>query len=452
MSSAVETTPANDDAGGPSSRGRLARDSGAGFGLNVVNLGASILASVVLARTMAVSEFGLYSWAVAVVTLLTVPAVLGADRLLVRDVAAYLVRDARGLVRGLIRRVAAIVLVMSGAIAIALAVGAMLVLPATDVTRLVLIVAVVSLPLLGLAKVAQSTLIGLHQVILGQIPELFLRPIVFLILAALAAAALGPRLDAALAVALYGTAAGVGLAVAAVLLRRAMGRHVGDVSPQYQTRQWAIAATGLVVLSGGLVINSQTGIVLLGIIDVPASAGIYAVAQRGALLVSFPLIALNAALAPTAARLWTSGRVDDLQHLVASGTRGVVLAALPIALIFIVGGATLLGLVFGDQFVAGADALAILSLGQLANAATGSVATLLIMTGNQWRAAIGLAAGIIVNVGLGLLLIPSMHATGAAIAAASSLVVSNVIHVVIARRATGIDSTILGLRVRHSNG
>ena len=101
---------------------RLARDAGAGFGLNVVNLGASILASIVLARTMGVAEFGLYTWAIAVVTLLTVPAVLGADRLLVRDIAAYLAHGTPGLVRGLVRSASALVLIMSVTIAVAVCV------------------------------------------------------------------------------------------------------------------------------------------------------------------------------------------------------------------------------------------------------------------------------------------------------------------------------------------
>ena len=305
-------------------------------------------------------------------------------------------------------------------------------------------IAVIALPMLSLARAAQSTLMGLHQVVLGQLPDLFLRPVLFLILALAAGAALGARLDAPTAVALYGVAATLSLLVALALVRRGIGRTVARVRSQYQTRRWVIAAAGLVVLSGGLVINSQTGVVLLGILDTPASAGVYSVAQRGALLVSFPLIALNAALAPTAARLWAGGRVDDLQRLVRSSTRGVVLAALPIALLFIFAGGWLLEAVYGGEFGAGSDALAILCLGQLANAATGAVATLLIMTGNQWRAGLGLGAGIAVNIILGVLLIPSQHATGAAIAAAASLVVSNVIHVAVARRALGIDSSILG--------
>lgn len=435
----------------PASTRRLARDSIAGFGLNIGNLAATILASIVLARTMDVTEFGLYSWGVALATLLVVPAVLGVDRLLVRDIASYSVSNAVDLTRGLMRRSAQIVLASS---AVIIAVGALVVYLTAQAgdteTALVIAAALVAVPLLAVLRVAQSALIGFHYVVLGQFADTFLRPVHFLVAAVGGALILGPRLDAQLAVALYAATAGVCVVFAVALLRRHTPDAVRASQVRYDTRKWVIAGVSLVVLSGGLVINAQTGVLMLGILDTPAAAGIYSVAQRGALLVSFPLLALNAAIAPTAARLWTARRHDDLQRLVTDGTRGVVLASLPIALVFIIGGSYILSLVYGPDFESGAAALAIVCLGQLVNAATGSVATLLIMTGNQWRAAIGLGAGIVVNVALCLVLIPTYHATGAAIAATASLIVSNVIHVVIARSSLGIDSSILARKPKRA--
>jgi O-antigen/teichoic acid export membrane protein len=444
-------TDVADAASAQASTRRLARDSFAGFGLNVGNLGATILASIVLARTMSVAEFGLYSWGVALATLLVVPAVLGVDRLLVRDIASYTVNGSLDLIRGLMRRAAQLVLVMS---AVIVTLGAVVVVltaqsGSTD-TALVIAAALVAVPLLALLRVTQSGLMGFHHVLLGQFAEILLRPSLFLVAAVAAALLVGPALDAPLAVALYAATTAICVVVAIVLLRTRTPQAVRGSQVRYDSRRWVMAAISLVVLSGGLVINSQTGVLMLGILDAPAAAGIYAVAQRGALLVSFPLVALNAAFAPTAARLWAARRPDELQRLVTDGTRGVVLASLPIALAFIIGGSFILSLVYGPDFESGAGALAIVCLGQLVNAATGSVTTLLIMTGNQLRAAIGLAAGIAVNLVLCVLLIPTYHATGAAIAASASLIVSNVIHVLIARSSLGIDSSILARKVRRA--
>jgi O-antigen/teichoic acid export membrane protein len=105
-----------------------------------------------------------------------------------------------------------------------------------------------------------------------------------------------------------------------------------------------------------------------------------------------------------------------------------------------------LNAVFGPAFEASNGALAILTIGQIVNVATGSVATLLIMSGHQWKAGLGIVAGAALNAGVGLALIPNMHAEGAAIAATASLVFSNVIHVIICRRTLGIDPSPIGLR------
>jgi hypothetical protein len=65
---------------------------------------ATILATVLLARILGVTDYGTYAFVVATVTLLAVPAVLGADRLVIRDVAVYSHTDSFAWLRGLIIR------------------------------------------------------------------------------------------------------------------------------------------------------------------------------------------------------------------------------------------------------------------------------------------------------------------------------------------------------------
>jgi len=145
-----------------------------------------------------------------------------------------------------------------------------------------------------------------------------------------------------------------------------------------------------------------------------------------------------------AARLWASGDVERLQRLVTLSARGLLVVSFPLAMAFIFFGRPLLGVAFGAEFVAADGALAILALGQVVNAATGSVGTVLVMSGNQRRAAVGITLGAIVNVTLGILFIPMLGVAGAALAAACGLVVANILLVSIARRTLGIDSTPLG--------
>ncbi|HYI22207.1 MAG TPA: oligosaccharide flippase family protein, partial [Candidatus Limnocylindrales bacterium] len=429
---------------------RLARAASGSFALNVVNLGASVLTTIVLARVMTVAEFGIYSWVVATVMLLMVPVILGLDRLIVRDVAVFVGRGAHGLVRGLLRTSSLVVL--GTCTAVGLLVVAVLLVGGSQVdpsTAAALAIGIIALPAMAYGRIAQSVLMGFHQVVLGQLPDLLLRPLLLLGVVGLVVVVSGVPLEAPTAVAAYTVSAVAIALVALVLMRRTMRARLQPAAPEYEWRRWLTAAAALTLLSGAFVVHSQTGVVLLGVLDSPESAGLYAVAQRGALLVAFPLLALNAALAPTAARLWSTRHVDELQRLVTAGTRGVLLGALPIAIIFIVFGSQLLGFVFGQPFSAAGVALAILCVGQLANTATGSVATLLIMSGNQALAAVGMGLGMLANVVLAVLLIPTLGVAGAAIAAATGLIVSNLIHVILARRTLGIDTTAIGLPARH---
>jgi O-antigen/teichoic acid export membrane protein len=364
--------------------------------------------------------------------------------------AVYARQSAFALVRGLLERAAQLTLLASLVLALLTGVGAWLIAGGT-VTPSVLAfwAAAAALPAMSLGRVMQSGLMGLHHVVLGQFPDYVLRPALLLVLVSLGIVAMGPVLSAPAAVALYATSAWAAALVAIFLLRARRPAERRGAPAEYRTRTWLWATVALATLSSAAIINTQAGVVMLGLLGGPDSTGLYAVAQRGALLVAFPLAAVNAAIAPTAARLWSGGDHAALRRLVTVSARGVLLASLPVALTFVVFGRPILSLLFGAEFGDADLALAIVSLGQVVNAATGSVAVLLMMTSHQRQATIAIALGALVNVVLGGVLIPGLQESGAAIAAAASLVVSNGLMVIVTRRSLGIDPTALG---RHPRG
>ena len=430
-----------------SSLSRLARAAAGSFGLSVIQTALVTLTTIVLARVMGVSDYGSYAFVIATITLLGVPAMLGIDRLLIRDLAVYVGDNSYGLARGLLARATQQTLVISLLIAIGAAVVAWFVAGGEITTALVAFWAgLAALPFLALGRVAQGGMMGLHRVVMGQFPDLLLRPGLLLAAVVVAIVALGPPLPAPLVVGLYALTSVLACGVAYVLLFSHRPAQMRAEPAAYRGREWLGASLALALLSSTAIINTQTGVVLLGSIGTPEQAGLYAVAQRGALLVAFPLAAVNAAIGPTAARLWAAHEPARLQRLVTASARGILLASLPIGLIFIVFGRQIITLLFGAEFAAADAPLAILSMGQLVNAATGSVAVLLVMTGFQHRATAAMAAGAGLNVLLGLVLIPGYGEVGAAIAAATSLVVSNLIMVVACRRQLGLDSTPIGWR------
>jgi O-antigen/teichoic acid export membrane protein len=107
-----------------------------------------------------------------------------------------------------------------------------------------------------------------------------------------------------------------------------------------------------------------------------------------------------------------------------TATWWLILFSWPLYLTFAVF-APLLMRVFGADFSAGADALAIVSLGMLVNLATGNVLSVLLMAGKSSWNLLNASASLVINVGLNLVLIPKLGITGAAIAWAASIVFVN---------------------------
>lgn len=167
---------------------------------------------------------------------------------------------------------------------------------------------------------------------------------------------------------------------------------------------------------------------LLGVWLNSESVGIYGVARRISVLVSFILIVINSIVAPKFAALYSEGKLEELNNLVRqSSILNTVLSAPFLLILIFVPNKVLL--IFGEEFSAGGLVLSILALGQFVNAASGSVGYLLVMTGHEKLMRNNVFAATALNLLLIIILVPRFDIVGAAIATASSLVVWNIIGV-----------------------
>lgn len=407
-----------------------------------------LLTSIVLARWMGAEGYGVYATAMALVLLLTVPTGLGLPVLVIRLLASYRVHQQWGLMRGLLLRGNQAVL---GASLLMVVVAAVVIWALTDRLDLehapAYILALLLIPLMALGAMRSAALRGLHHVILGQLPENFIMPSVFLAIIVGCWLALegSPALLPEMAILARFIASGVALGIGAVILFRRIPEPVRRAAPEYQLRAWGRAALPLLFIAGIHIINTQTDILMLAALRGSESAGVYQAAVRGAELVAFSLLIVNMVLQPTLARLHVAGDKERLQYLATLGARGATAAALPLAAIMILWGAPILTTVFGADFARGSTALSILAVAQLVNAFTGPANSLLDMTGHQDDSLKAMVVGVIVNVALNALLIPRWDIAGAAIATGISLVIWNVLLVLLVRRRLGLDATATGI-------
>lgn len=186
---------------------------------------------------------------------------------------------------------------------------------------------------------------------------------------------------------------------------------------------------------GPLVTHSGTIIVALAL--GPAAAGTYFAADRLAKLLSIALIAVNQVLGPQLAREFHAGRTDKVQRLMTMSSIMAGAIAIVGVVVFSVTGRFALTL-FSDSYTNAYPALIILALGQVVNSLCGPNTMLMNMAGLERSNTIimsitGAFSLVIIFFGASLFGI-----VGAAIAAATTMAVWNIITVWVCSRKLGI--------------
>lgn len=177
--------------------------------------------------------------------------------------------------------------------------------------------------------------------------------------------------------------------------------------------------------------------IMLGMWGSESDVGIFSVANKTAILVSFILSCVNTVIAPIFAELYHAGELEKLQQVVIKATFLVVLIAAPVAVILAVFPATIMSF-FGMEFVSGASVLVILAIGQFVFVVTGAVGFLLTMSGHETAMRNIMIICSFILVLLNWLLIPRFGAFGAAVATSVTLVLQNLIISVVVWKTIGI--------------
>jgi O-antigen/teichoic acid export membrane protein len=432
-------------------RSMLRRHVTSAFAVNVVGLITVAGGTWVLARLLGATGYGAYQYGYAWVDVLALLAVLGFDKLAMREVAVLDAARTGGdprspsLIRGFLRR--ADQLSGLGALVFAGAAGLLMgwLRPELDPHLFPCFwILLLLLPLRALMHVRRGALLGVHETVRAQVPLLVLQPFLTVAFVALAALVLagdvGPTQAAIAAVAAGAVALGAGhyWRVQCMTTRGITGRDRA-----YATRAWVAAALPMMLTAGMSIINLRADVIMVGSLENASAAGVYGVAAQVALLARFGLLAVNPALAPIAARLHAARDAHALQQRATAGARAAFAVALAVLAGVWLGGEWVLGL-FGDAFPAGRDALLLLAVLHLVTVGFGACESLLLMTGHQVAVTMTAAIATLLNLGLNAVLIPHYGLEGAALATGLSLVLWSFAMAIGVWHWLGIDPTVVG--------
>ncbi len=390
-------------------------------GLKVGAMLLGVLSTVVLARLLGADRFGQYAFALSTATLITLPFLQGLPVLVLRE-ASRSTTDLRAQLSAQLLRYSFAVVVMA---AVVLGAGALLVLARGTGrafgTDPILTGTALALPLvLVLTLCLSSVLRAKGHAVAGQVPDLAIRPGVFLLLLVIAWYAL--ELDAGSAMGLHLAAAGIALVVAvfrAFRLRAVVG---GSRSPT-PSRVWTLALLPLSTLAGMQLVNSQIDLVILGLFAPDRDVGIYRVATLLALQVSFMLAIVTAVVAPSFANLHGAGRLDELRRLNRLSARLAMAFGAAVFLVYLLAGRWLLDVAVGAEYSPAYVPLIILSASHAASLWAGTTNVLLTMIGNERDVLACAAVSVCVNISLNLVLVPRFGIVGAACSSAGALLI-----------------------------
>jgi O-antigen/teichoic acid export membrane protein len=392
-----------------------AAKSGAMQVLTILSQGILPLTHVLVARLFGTTIFGAYQGSLAVIEMATRGGTGGADKAMLRFIAAFRGRgDEAGELSALgtglrlclwVSLPLALVLVLFAPLLAhllrepALATSLPALAPAVPFMALVYVLVQASLG----AKVTRANFLvrGLGE------PAFFL-------IAGLLAALVGRDL-VTLAIA-HSTAALVTFCLALIVVGRVFG--AGRLARAMRAPQLPRFANFSLPMGGSELLNAvlqRVDIILLTAFAGARVAGIYAAAEFLGRSVANIRYAFDSITAGVLSEAYHRGERERLRHNLALMTRWVVSVAAPMAVLAVIFRRLLLGL-YGPDFTAGATAMLVLSVSHFVNASLGLTPWLLMVSGRSRMLLVDNLVCAILNIVLGLLLIPRFQIVGTAIA------------------------------------
>lgn len=411
-------------------------------GIKVAGAAIAFATSIVLAKLLGPSGYGVFSYVVALVAVLAIPSELGIPSLAVREIAVANARKDWGRMRGFILWAHRTVAITSGTLILIGATALFTWGSRTNPSQLACMwLALLLVPLVSLGALRDAMLRGLRKVLLGQLSQPLIRPLI-LLTAVLLFWQL--KVDVTSPVRMMGLhiiSVALAFLIGLLLFLRNRPAELRDASPSYDSAIWLKSSIPFGMTAALQLINGRTDILALGFFQPDAHVGIYRVATQLAAIVIFGMQAVTAIQGPHIANLYAKGDMQKLQHMMTRSAQGILVIAIPVVIVIFLFGKLIIRAVYGVAFETAYVPLLILCIGQLVNASMGSVASLLNMTGHERDTTKSVLVGAVVNVVLNLTLVPAWGMTGAAISTACTLIVWNLIMWHKARVLIGIESS-----------
>lgn len=413
---------------------RIAGGSGIVLAGGLVDRALRFAVNWLLSGVLGPEIFGVYAWAVTWGSTLTSFAPLGLDTGIILFVARYRKSEERGREKGALLFGAAVSVVLGLICAVGLYALGPTLSDSPDRVRALSWVAAILVPWTPLLYLV-GTLRAVKDMRRSVFAFQLVLPVVLLAGSGLTAA-LGFGLDGALCALLVATLLAAGSALA--FARHHHGPLLFDRStpPKWEPRTLLSFSIPQGLTAAAFRLNSYMDVLMLGALAASSDVGIYKIAAGLAAFGTLPSNAVASMFNPFIAELVYVGKLDELNGLLKTVTRWLIVASAPVYLALFALPDVILS-VYDAAYAAALWPLVLLVGGQAIQTACAPTMRLIPMSGHAVLNLVNGVVALILNVGLNAWLIPLHGAVGAATATGITLAAWSLWRVIEVRHLLG---------------
>lgn len=434
-----------------SETGRAQRQALMAFAIRIASAAIAFISQIILARLMGEFEYGIYAFVWVIVILTGNLSCLGFHTSIIRFYHQHVAAGETALMRGL--NVASCLIACLTATLVAALGFAFLFLFGDSIASYYLVpvgIALFIIPMIALGDILDGMARARGWTVSALAPTFILRPILILVFMAGTELTDAPH-DATTAMAAALAATYVTTLAHLAQLTALIRREAGASGARYQLGGWMRYSLPLFLVDGISFLLTNADVVVVGLFLPPDQVGIYFAAAKTIVLVQFVYFSVKAAAAPRFSAVIATNDHDALAIFASQATRWTFWPSLVIGLCALAAGELLLSL-FGPNFTDGYPLMAILFAGILTKASVGPAEILLSMAGHQ-KLCVGVyAVTLIAAVMLYSVMIPLFGLTGAAVAAATAIMIESLLLHLTVRRTLGITLFALARRPQAGTG
>jgi O-antigen/teichoic acid export membrane protein len=417
--------------------------AGGAFLIRVFSAGLIYLSQILLARWMGSFEFGIYVYVWTLVAVIGDLSDLGFATSAQRFVPEYTKRGALDLLRGFLARSRWVAI---GSATVIAAIGILTVRLLepylTGYLVLPLSIAFATLPFYALMQMQDGIARAHNWIHVALLPPYVVRHLIMLAIVS-AAYLLNLPTNAETAVMAVAIALVLTVIGQTFVLNRKLAQTVAPGPKAYESKTWLSVSLPILIVEGFYLLLTSVDVVMLQHFRTPDDVAVYYAAAKTLALIAFVHFAVAAAVGHRFSQYHVTNDHERLKSILADSIRWTFWGSLAASAVILLMGPLLLSL-FGKQFVGGYHLMLILVAGLMARSAVGPVERLLNMLGQQRLCATVYATAFVLNLILGIILIPRIGIDGAAYATSTALIVESILLFVVTRRRLGFHVFIWG--------